>query len=203
MLTVGAMFLSGTIQNADEDEPSKLPIRVGLGIIPIMLVALAHAVQRVFRPRKFAFMIAGALVCALGSALRPDLEPLQRFLDALRGFVVGGIVMGFLMSVDDESDELLDGGAKPWRELFMGTLLVTFGAFPSGIYGGFVLALPAILLGIGFLARCIRYDAPIVVPRKNAGAAFRIFIALLFLLLACGFLVVCPMISLGLTRPHR
>ncbi len=203
LVTVGAMFLSGSIQESSDEGPSNLPVRVGLGIIPILGVSALYAAQRIFRPRRFAFMIAGALVCALGGALRTGLEFSQRLLDALRGFAVGAIAMGFLMSVDDEGTNLLDSGAKPWRELFMGTLLVTLGALPSGIYGGFVLVLPVIFLGIGFLVRCIRYDAPIVVPRKSAGAALRIFLAILFLLLACGFLVVCPMLSLGMMPRHK
>lgn len=203
LVTVGAMFLSGAIQETNDDEPPRIPIRVGLSIIPILMVSFAYAVQRVVAPRRFAFMIAGALVCALGGALRAGLEFSQRFLDALRGFAVGAIVMGFLMSVDDEGTALLESEASPWREMFMGILLVTFGAMPSGIFGGFVLALPAIFVGIGFLVRCIRYDARVVVPRRNFGAAFRIFLSVLFVMLALGFLVVLPMMSLGMMQRFK
>ena len=197
LVAAGAMFLSGSIQDTDTDGP-RIPIRVGLSVIPILVVAFLYAVQRIVKPRRFAFMIAGALVCALGAALCAGLEPIQRLIDALRGFAVGAIAMGFLMSIDDEGTSLLEGEANPWRELFMGTLLVTFGAMPSAIYGGFVLALPVIFIGIGFLVRCIRYDARVVVPRRSFAAACRVFLAILFVLLALGFLVVLPMVSLGM-----
>lgn len=203
LVTVGAMFLSGSIQDANDDEPPRLPIRVGLSVLPILMVSLAYAVQRVVAPRRFAFMIAGALVCALGGALRAGLELSQRLLDALRGFAVGAIVMGVVMSIDDEGTSLLESKASPWHEMFMGILLVTFGAMPAGIWGGFVLALPTVFVGIGFLVRCIRYDARIVAPRRSFGAAFRVFLAILFILLAIGFLVVLPMLSLGMLGRFR
>lgn len=200
LVCVGAMFLDGAIQNADSEEPSRLPMRVGISVVPILVVTLVYAVQRVLRPRRFAFMIAGALVCALGAALRAGLEPSERLLDALRGSAVGAVAMGFLMSVDENSTELLEGGARPGPELVMGILLVTFGAMPSAIFGGFILAIPTILLGLVILIRCVRFDAPLVVPRKSLGLALRIFIAMLFGLLALGFLVVGPMMSLGMMR---
>ena len=200
LVCVGAMFLDGAIQNAEAEGPSRLPIRVGISVVPILVVTLGYAVQRVLRPHRFAFMIAGALVCALGAALRAGLEPSARLLDALRGFAVGGLVMGFFMSIDENSTELLEGGARPGPELVMGILLVTFGAMPSAIFGGFILAIPTILLGLVILIRCVRFDAPLVVPRKSLGLALRIFIAMLFGLLALGFLVVGPMMSLGMMR---
>jgi hypothetical protein len=196
------MFLDGVIQGADADGPSRIPMRVGFAIVPILLVALAYAAQRMVRPRRFAFLISGALVCAIGAAFRTGLEPLQRLLDALRGLVIGALLMGFFMTIDDEGTGLLEGGAKPWRELFMAILLITFGSMPSAIFGGFVLALPNIVLGIVLLVRCIRHDAPVVVPQKSMGAAARVFLAMLFGLLALGFLIVCPMISLGIMRVH-
>jgi hypothetical protein len=202
LVCVGVMLLDGAIQNPDAEGPTRLPIPVGISVIPILIVALAYAVQRFIRPRRFAFMVAGAIVCALGAALRAGIEPLARLLDALRGCVVGALVMGFFMSVDENSAELLEGGARPGHELVMGILLVTFGAMPSAIFGGFILAIPTILLGLVILIRCIHYDAPLVVPRKSLGLAVRIFVAMLFGLLALGFLVVCPMMSLGMMRLH-
>ncbi len=200
LVCVGAMLLDGAIQNPDSEEPTQLPIRVGVSMVPILVVTLVYAVQRVIRPRRFAFMIAGAVVCALGGALRAGLEPSERLLDALRGFVVGALVMGFFMNVDGNSAELLEGGARPGPELVMGFLLVTLGALPSAIFGGFLLAIPTILLGVVILVRCIRYDGLLVVPRKSLGAAMRVFLAMLCGLLALGFLIVCPMISLGMMR---
>jgi len=200
LVTVGVMFLSGSIQDPEAESSKRLPIHVGISVVPILLVSWAYAIQRVVRPCRFAFMLAGALVCALGGALCAGIEPLQRLLDALRGFVAGGIVMGFLMAVDTDTTALLEGGAQPGHEVFVAIMLVTLGALPSGIFGGFVLALPTIVTGAVLLVRCIRYDAPIVVPRKSAGAAFRVFLAMLFVLLALGFLVVCPLLSLGMMR---
>ena len=200
LVCVGVMFLDGAIQNPDTEGPSRLPIPVGFSVVPILVVTLIYAVQRVIRPRRFAFMIAGALVCALGAALRAGLEPSERLLDALRGSAVGAVAMGFLMSVDENSAVLLEGGARPGPELGMGILLVTFGAMPSAIRGGFILAIPTILLGLVILIRCVLYDAPLVVPRRSLGLALRIFITMLFGLLALGFIIVCPMISLGMMR---
>lgn len=202
LFSIGAIFLDGTIQDSKAEGPRPLPLRLGFSILPIVIVALVYAVQRLVKPRRFAFMMAGAIVCALGSALRDGLEPLDRLLDGLRGLVVGAIVMGFVMSIDDEATTLLESGAKPWHEMFFGILLVTFGAMPSAIFGGFVWAVPTIVVGLAVMIRCIRHDAPVVVPRRSMGAAFRIFLSLLFVLLALGFLVVCPMISLGMMRPR-
>lgn len=201
IVVFGVLLLAGVGDGPDSDGV-KPPIRVGLSVIPVLIVAMAYAIQRIWRPRRFAFVIAGALACALGAAFRAGLEPLHRLLDALRGFVVGAIVTGLLMSIDDEATDLLEGEVKPWREMFFGLLLVTFGAMPMAIYGGFVWAIPTIVLGIVVLVRCLRYDAPTVVPHKDAGALARVFLALLFVLLGLGFLVVCPMISLGMLR-HR
>jgi len=200
LVCAGVMLLDGAIQEPDSDGPKHMPVRVGISVIPILVVVTAYAVQRFIRPRRFSFMLAGAVVCALGGALRAGIEPLERLLDALRGFVLGALLMGFFMSVDDEGTTLLESGAKPWREFFMGTLLVTLGSMPSAIYGGFVLAIPTILVGLVILARCIHYDAALVVPRKSIGAAARVFLAMLFGLLGLGFLVVCPMMSLGMMR---
>jgi len=201
LIVFGVLLLAGVGDGPDSDAV-KPPIHVGLSVLPILVVAIAYAIQRIWRPRRFAFVIAGALACALGAAFRAGLEPLQRLLDALRGFVVGAIVTGFLMSIDDEATDLLEGEVKPWREMFFGLLLVTFGAMPMAIYGGFVWAIPTILLGIFVLVRCLRYDAPLVVPRKSGAALTRVFLTMLFLLLGIGFLAVSPMISLGLRRFH-
>lgn len=201
IVVFGVLLLAGIGDGPDSDSV-KPPIRVGISVIPVLLVAIAYAIQRIWRPRRFAFVIAGALACALGAVFRAGLEPLQRLLDALRGFAVGAIVTGFLMTIDDEATVLLEGEVKPWREMFFGLLLVTFGAMPMAIYGGFVWAIATILLGIVVLVRCLRYDAPLVVPRKSIAALTRVFLSLLFLLLGIGFLVVCPMISLGMLR-HR
>lgn len=202
LVVLGSIALDGSVQDPESDGPSRLPLRLGFRIIPIVVVALAYAVQRLVKPRRFAFLFAGAIVSALAMAIREGLEPLQRLLDALRGFAVGAILTGLMMSIDDETMSLEENPIQPWRELFLAILLVTFGAMPSAIWGGFVLALPTILVGLVVLVRCLRYDAPIVVPRRSAGAAFRVFLALLFVLLALGFLVVCPMISLGMMRPR-
>lgn len=202
LVVLGAMMLTGIVQDTTGELDGKLPLRVGFGIVPILLIALAYAAQRIARPRRFAYIIAGALVCGLGAALHPGIDIGARLLDGLRGLVVGAILTGIMMTLDDEGTMLQEAGIKPWREMFFAMLLITFGAFPSAIFGGFVLALPSILLGIVFLVRCIRYDAPVVVPRRNAGAALRIALAMLFVLLGLGFLVVCPMISLGMMRGH-
>lgn len=202
LVVLGAMMLTGIVQDTTGEVDEKLPLRVGFGIVPILVIAGVYAAQRIARPRRFAYIIAGALVCGVGAALHPASDIGSRFLDGLRGLVLGAIATGVMMTLDDEGTLLLEGGIKPWRELFFAMLLITFGAFPSAIFGGFVLALPGILLGIVFLVRCIRYDAPVVVPRRNAGAALRIFLAMLFVLLGLGFLVVCPMLSLALL-PHR
>lgn len=202
LLCAGVMLLDGAIQDADSEGPKHFPIRVGVSAIPILIVVVAYGVQRFLAPRRFSFMLAGAVVCALGGALRAGIEPLQRFWDALRGFAVGGFLMGFLMTVDDDSTTLLEGGAQPWRELLMAGFLVTFGVMPSAIFGGFVLALPTIIVGIIILVRCIRYDARIVAPRRSIGAATRVFIAMLLGLLAVGFLIVCPRLSLGMLHAH-
>jgi len=200
LVTLGAMMLSGVVQDAHGELDGRLPLHVGVGIVPILLIAVVYAAQRITRRRRFAFVIAGALVCGVGAALHPAIDIGSRLLDGLRGLVAGAILTGIMMTLDDEGTMLQEGGIKPWRELFFAMLLITFGTFPAMIWGGFVLAVPSILMGIGFLFRCIRYDAPVVVPRRNAGAAFRIFLAMLFVLLGLGFLVVCPMISLGMER---
>lgn len=202
LVVFGALMVSGIVQDGKEELGETLPIRVGWGIVPILIIAAVYAAQRIVRQRRFAFVIAGALVCGVGAALHPGIEITQRLLDGLRGIVVGAILTGFMMNLDDEGTLLLERDIKPWRELFFATLLVMFGAFPSAIFGGFVLALPSIVMGMALLVRCIRYDAPVVVPRKNAGAAFRVFLAMLFVLLGLGFVVVCPMISLGMMRLH-
>lgn len=198
LVAVGAMFLSGVVEDRDADLDDYLPMRVGIGIVPILIVAAGYAIQRVVYQRRFAFVIAGALVCGLGAALRAGIEPLQRLADGLRGIVVGAIVMGIAMNIDAEGTNLLEGEANPFREVFFGFLLIAFGSFPSAIWGGFVLAWPSILMGMGILVRCIRYDAPTVAPKKDVRAALRIFASMLFLLLGAGFLIVCPMISLGI-----
>lgn len=198
LLVFGALLLSGVVQDVDSEASQQLPLHVGARVIPILIVAMVYAIQRMWCPRRFAFVLAGAFACALGAAFRAGLEPLQRLLDTLRGFAVGAILTGFLMNIDNESTGLLEGPAKPWRELFFGLLLVTFGAMPMAIYGGFVWSTLTIFGGLAVLIRCIRYDAPTVVPQRNAGALGRMFLAMLFVLLALGFLVVGPMISMGL-----
>lgn len=202
LVVLGVLLLSGAVDDPESEASKHLPIRVGVSVIPIVIVAVVYAVQRVWYPRRFAFVVAGAFACALGGAFRANLELLQRLLDALRGFAVGAIVTGFLMTVDDEATELLEGAAKPWREMFFGLLLVTFGAMPVAIYGGFVWAIVTVLLGLFVLVRCIRYDAVVVVPARDVGALARVFLAMVFILLGLGFLVVGPMISLGLKRFH-
>jgi hypothetical protein len=197
---MGAMLLAGIVQDSVPEDSLRFPIRVDWSVIPILFTALVYAIQRIRRPRRYAFVLAGALVCALGGVLRADIELSQRALDAFRGVILGAIVTGLLMNIDDDTSALLEGGAQPWRELFVAILLVTFGSMPSSIYGGVFLAWPTILLGLVLLVRCLRYDAPLVVPHKDAGALARVFLALLFVLLGLGFLVVCPMISFGMQR---
>jgi len=201
LVTIGTILLDKAIHNPDSDGPD-LPIWPGVRVLPILIVAGAYAVQRFVRPRKAAFVVAGALVGALGASLRAGIEPLERLRDGGAGLVAGAIMTGLMMSVDDEAATLLEGGAQPWRELFMAALLVTIGAMPAVILGGFVLAVPTIVAGIVILLRCIRYDAPVVVPQRSVGAVARVFIAMLLGLLAMGFLVVTPLLSLGMLRKH-
>lgn len=202
LITMGAMLLEGSIQNPDADGPPSLPIRPGWGLVPIAAVAFAHGWQRFVRPRRFAFAIAGAIVGALGGALRPDIGIGERFRDALVGALVGAIMMGVMMSVDDESAALMEGGAQPWRELLFGALLSMIGALPAGIWGGFVLAMPSIGVGLVILGRCAWYDARVAVPKRSAAALLRVFLALFLALLGLGLLVVSPGMSLGLLRLH-
>lgn len=200
LLVLGVLFLDGTIQD-DTEGPSRLPLRPGLLALPVLLVAGAYAVQRVARPVPHAFPLACALACALGAALRPGLGPLDRAIDGLVGLLTGAFFASVVVRLDGVADELLRGEAKPWNELVFGMLLVTFGAMPSALAGGFVLALPTLSLGLLLLGRCILLDTRAALRQRSPGGAARALLALPLWLLGLGFLVVCPMISLG-RLPH-
>lgn len=202
MLVFGALFLSGSIQH-DDQGPDPLrdgPLRLGARGLPVVLVLAGYALRRVLRPGRFNFVVAGALVGALGASVAPGLLWWQRLLDAGRGLVLGLLLTGVLMNLDSVGNELLESSTAPWRELIFGLLLITLGSLPSAIFGGALLAVPAIAMGLWVLGRGGWFDGVWVV-RGSSGcgwAALRWVLGVLLFLVGLGLAVVSPLISLGL-----
>lgn len=195
LVTFGAMFSSGLIA-APEGEGPPLPLRLGLSAAPWLLVVVAYAAARLTRSRGWAFTAACALVCALGAALRPGLLPLGRLGDGGRGLLAGAIMGGLLMPLDDEGETLIKAGSRPWHELFFACLLVFFGSLPSVIVGGFVLALPTMVIGLGILGRGLHHDLRQLVRGGARGvAAARLLLALALGLLGLGMAIMSPAFS--------
>jgi hypothetical protein len=194
LVAVGAMFFSGSI--AHSEEPPPLPIRLGPGAAPYLLVVGAYAIQRLTRPRGWAFTAAFALACSLGAALRPGLPLLRRPGEAALALLVGAIAGGLVMPINDEGDSLIGAGVKPWRELYFASLLVFFGTLPAAITGGFVLALPTIALGLWILARGAWHDLrQLARGGPRAGALVRLLLGLGIGLLGLGLAAVTPLFS--------
>jgi hypothetical protein len=195
LLAFGAMFVSGMVA-APEGEAPRLPMRLGLSAVPSLVVVAGYAAKRLTRPRGWAFAAACALVCSFGAALRPGLPPLGRLGDGVLGLLVGVIMGGLVMPLDDEADALIKSGSRPWRELFYGSLLAVFGVLPSVIVGGFVLALPTMGVGLWVLGRGLRYDLrQLVRGGGRGGAAARLLLGLALGLLGLGMAVVSPLFS--------
>ena len=201
LLSFAGMSLSGQLQagGSDEFEEPRMPIRLGLRALPVLAVIAVYVAQRLVRPQPRAFLLAGALVVGLGSALRAGVSPLERVRDGLLGLVVGAFVTGFVMPLDGEVESLRqEGTAQPWRELLFATMLVFLGSLPAAVAGGFLVAVPTIALGLWVMGRGVVHDARrLWWGDGRTGAAARLALALPMGLMGLGLLGVTPLLSLG------
>lgn len=195
---------------SEREEPPRLPIELGPWDAPALALALAHVIARprLARavPRVPPFVLGSAAVLGAAAAAHPS-DGRGALASLLLGLAVGAF-FGWLVPLHAIPAALgaEDGGPprapRPWRELHAAATLVILGALSGSVRGGALVAVPAVGLGVGLLARGAILDAAGAARAAGRWAALaRVALGLGLALLGLGLGAVVAALSLGRLPP--